>query len=107
MKNRCTDVYRASFTGLRMHAFGFDKVTHWNAEIEIYQARVLPELWRARPMIKHGAHVWEHFDRYALMSIINSDFVGVVKPWRAWNLKGQPIVDRHLNFHVENGLKTD
>lgn len=84
MKRRNTNTFRAKFTGLRTHAFGIAQTINWTPEIVIYQARVSPELWRARPLMKHGNHIWEAAAAAQLMDLITSDFVGTIKPWTEW-----------------------
>jgi hypothetical protein len=85
MKKRNTNTYRATFTGLRGHAFGVPTVFDWKPEIVIYQARVSPELWRARPQMKRLGHTWESSSAEGLMQVITADFVGILKPWTEWD----------------------
>lgn len=96
MKTRNTNTYRATLNGLRGHAFGVPTVFEWKPEIEIYQARVSPELWRARPQMKRLGHTWEGSSAEGLMQIITADFVGLLKPWTEWTRTGACVgpVDR-------------
>lgn len=84
MNRKNLTTYRARFTGLKLNAFGFDQVVDFGDEIEVYQARANPELWKARPTFTRGGHTWEASSAEALMDIITRDFVGIVKPWRVW-----------------------
>jgi hypothetical protein len=75
-----------------MHRFGFDAVLDFVADVEIYQARVSPELWRARPTFEKGAHKWEAGSAAALMALIESDFETTIKPFRPWrNAEAAPV----------------
>ena len=91
MKNRNKTTYRATFSQLRLHAFGIDQTIDYTGEIEIYQARVSPEIWRARPTFRHGDHDWEAPSAERLMELIAADFEHVCKPWRAWIVDAQQI----------------
>jgi hypothetical protein len=82
MSYRNNDVYQAEFTGLRLTAFGIDQVVDWAGIVTVYQHRVSPEQWRARPVFSKGAHKWEAESADALMNLISADFVGVIRPWR-------------------------
>ena len=84
MPKRNLTTYRGRFSGIRMHAFGIPQTLDFVADIEIYQARVSPELWRARPKFEKGDHKWEACSAEALMCIIESDFVHHLKPFRIW-----------------------
>lgn len=88
MKTRNTNTFRAQFTGLRGHAFGVPTVFDWTPEIEIYQARVSPELWRARPQMKRLGHTWEAGSAEGLMEVVTNDFVALTKPWSEWTRTG-------------------
>lgn len=92
MPRRNPDVYRATLTQLKLDAFGIAQTIDYTGEVEIYQARVSPELWRARPMFKHGSHNWEASSAEALMKLITSDFAGVVRPWRLYARDGTTIM---------------
>lgn len=84
MSDRNHTTYRAKFSTLRMHAFGIEQEIGWDATVEIYQARVSPELWRARPNFDRNGHKWEAASAESLMEKISRDFVTVVMPWREW-----------------------
>ena len=103
MKRRNQDVYRGTFTGLRLHAFGIDQTNDWSGEVEIYQARVSPELWRARPMFRHGSHNWEAPSAEQLMTIITNDFVGTVKPWWRYTVDGAQVMRPSLLRRGKSG----
>ncbi len=105
MKTRNTNTYRATFTGLRGQAFGMPITFDWTPTITIYQARVSPELWRARPQMQRAGHVWEASSAIRLMQLITGDFARVVKPWTEWNRADQCIgeVDRTKLLEGSNG----
>jgi hypothetical protein len=92
MKTRNTNTFRATLSGLKGDAFGVATIFDWTPEIVIYQARISPELWRARPQMKRLGHTWESSSAEALMDIINSDFVRIVKPWGEWTRNGWLVV---------------
>lgn len=81
LHKRNLTTYRAKFSTLRMHAFGIAQEIGWDATVEIYQARVSPELWRARPHFNRAGHAWEAGSAETLMEKISKDFVRVVQPW--------------------------
>lgn len=74
-------VYRCSFSKLRMHAFGKDQVLAYKGEVEIYQARDSPELWKARPHFETGRHKWEAATAKDLAAIIQDDFEFQTTHW--------------------------
>jgi hypothetical protein len=84
MSQRNRTTYRAELSQLRLQAFGVDQIIELRQTIEIYQARVSPELWRARPSLSRGLHKWEAASADALMKIITDDFVELVDPWTEW-----------------------
>lgn len=96
MKTRNTNTFRATLTGLKGSAFGLSHVFDWVPTIEIYQARVSPELWRARPTMARQGHCWEASSAKELMTIITDDFVGLTKPWTEWTNRGECI--RHVSI---------
>jgi hypothetical protein len=96
MKTRNTNTFRATLTGLKGSAFGLSHVFDWAPTIEIYQARVSPELWRSRPNLQRQGHVWESSSAIELMRLITADFVGLTKPWTEWTSKGECI--RHVSI---------
>ncbi len=73
-------IYRARFSGLRVHLFSTDQVVACEMEIEIYQARVSPEKWRARPQSRHTAQWWAGSAEH-LMEMIPSYFERTIEPW--------------------------
>lgn len=81
MKHRDKSIYSARLSGLRFHAFGYDRIAPYEADIEIYQARSNPEVWRARPFFKHAQHVWEAGSKQALMELVEADFAEKLTPW--------------------------
>lgn len=83
-KRRNKTIYRAQFGRLKLNAFGIANTIDWSGAVELYQARVSPELWRARPNFTHGAHKWEASSADGLMRIIEADFEETIKPWRPW-----------------------
>jgi hypothetical protein len=83
-KRRNQTIYRGRFRWLRLNAFGINNKIDWTGDIELYQARVSPELWRARPNFRHGSHVWEASSAELLMAIIEGDFNEEIKPFRKW-----------------------
>lgn len=97
MKHRDTNVYRARFRNLKLIAFGIDQTLQYEADIDIYQARVEPQLWRARPTFQHSKHVWEAASPAGLQSIIEDDFEYQLSPWslvQAAPLKPKPTLRR-------------
>ena len=91
MKARNRTTYRATLSQMRMHAFGMAQVLDYTETVEIYQARVSPELWRARPTFSHGDHKWEASSADALIEIITADFEQVYRPWKPWEADAQLI----------------
>ena len=106
MKTRNRTTYRATLSQMRMHAFGMEQVLDYTETIEIYQARVSPELWRARPTFSHGNHNWEAASADALMEIITADFEQVYRPWKAWEWDAQMIRRPSLVKSPETGVKS-
>lgn len=80
--------YTARFSRLRLHAFGIQQVLEYETEVEIYQARVSPELWRARPVFSKGGHKWEAASAELLMDLIAADFEEQKKSWKPWQNAG-------------------
>jgi hypothetical protein len=78
LKNWAT--YRATYTGLRVHAFGIESVLNTPLDLEIYQARVSPELWLVRPSSRHTAQ-WRARSAEDLMETVASFFEECIKPW--------------------------
>ena len=87
MPRRNPTIYHARLSKLKATAFGIDQILPWETEIQIYQARVSPELWRARPMMQHAQHKWEAASAEALMFLITQDFIDLIEPWKDWNSK--------------------
>lgn len=81
MKTRNPAIWKARFSRMRMHAFGLEQVLDYETDVEIYQARVSPEVWRARPTFSHGRHYWEGNTAEDLMVKIRDDFEVVIRPW--------------------------
>lgn len=84
MKTRNQTLYVAMFSKLKLDAFGIRNVLDYTTEVEIYQARMSPELWRGRPMFKGGGHKWEASSAEALMEIISADFQVTLRPWKEY-----------------------
>jgi hypothetical protein len=84
MKTRNQTLYIAMFSKLKLDAFGIRNVLDYTTEVEIYQARVSPELWRGRPMFKRLAHKWEAASAEALMELISADFEVTLRPWKEY-----------------------
>ena len=78
---RNTTVYRCKFSKLRMHAFGKEQTLAYKGEVEIYQARDSPELWKARPHFETGRHKWEASSAKELAAIIQDDFEFQLTHW--------------------------
>lgn len=74
-------LYRATFSGLIMTAFGKEQTLKYRAEIEMYQARDCPEVWRTRPAMETGRHKWEASTPADLAKILQSDFVTRETAW--------------------------
>jgi hypothetical protein len=107
MKHRNKTVYRAILSGLKGEAFGVPHTFQWIPEIEIYQARVSPELWRARPNFQRIGHTWEAGTAEALMNMVTRDFVDVIKPWRAFDPDGAIVLRPSLVSPAKDaGTKT-
>ena len=77
-KNRKT--YRARFAGLRIRAFGIEQTLTGDLELEIYQARVSPELWLVRPEARHFPD-WRARSAEELMANIPEWFEMQLSPW--------------------------
>jgi len=78
LKNLTT--YHATFGKLRVHAFGIESVLDQVFQLEIYQARVKPELWLVRPSSRHTAQ-WRARSAEDLMETVASFFEECIKPW--------------------------
>lgn len=103
MPKRNQTLYRATLTRLRLNAFGIDQTIDYTGEVEIYQARVSPELWRARPMFRHGSHDWEASSAEGLMQLITGDFESIVKPWRPYTADGAQLMRPSLLARDKSG----
>ncbi len=79
-KHKNLKTYRARFTGLHVHAFGLESVLAQEFDLEIYQARVSPELWLCRPQSRHTAQ-WRARSANDLMRTIESYFEVCLTPW--------------------------
>ena len=93
MNHRDRTTYLGRFANLKLDAFGIKQTLQYEADVEIYQARANPELWRARPTFSRHEHKWEASSADELMVIITRDFERVIKPWKAWEYVG-PRTDR-------------
>lgn len=76
-----TTTYRAKFRDLIITVFGKEQVLKWTPEIEMFQYRDSPELWRARPGALTGRFKWEASTPAELARIIESDFVERETNW--------------------------
>jgi hypothetical protein len=74
------DTYKARFTNLRIHVFGIEQVLGGEFVLEIYQARVSPELWLCRPSSRHTAQ-WKARSAEDLMRTIESYFETCLQSW--------------------------
>jgi hypothetical protein len=83
--------YKATFSKLRMHAFGKEQTLAYKGEVEIYQARDNPELWRARPAFETGRHKWEAPTAKALAAVIQDDFEFQLTHWIAQRGSGPAL----------------
>lgn len=91
--------YKAEFSGLRMHAFGKDQTLAYKGEVEIYQARDNPELWRAHPHFENGRHKWEATSARDLAAIIQDDFEFQLTDW-VIHPGGIVVASRHKPLNV-------
>jgi hypothetical protein len=97
MKTKNPDTYRARFSKLRIHAFGKEQTLAGDFEIEIYQARVSPELWlaktpdtysgrfsrvRMKPASKLVEKEWRAASAERLMEHIATYFEQCIEPWQ-------------------------
>lgn len=82
MKKREQTTYSGVFQNLKLTAFGIHQVLNYECTVEIYQARVNPELWRARPMFARNKHKWEAGTAEDLMALIRQDFERQLGEWR-------------------------
>lgn len=76
-----TTTYRAKFRDLIITVFSKEQILKWTPEIEIFQYRDSPELWRARPGALTGRFKWEASTPAELARIIESDFVARETDW--------------------------
>jgi hypothetical protein len=98
-------IYRGRFSGLKLNAFGIATTVPWLADIEIYQARVSPQLWRARPYMKHAAHAWQSKTLAGLMEIIGRDFEEVIKPFKVWRPSAAPLTCTSVQEYLRRERK--
>lgn len=87
MPRKNPTVYRAKFRDVKIEAFGTDQIVLWAPEIEVYQARVSPELWCSRPAGVLHRKPWQATSAEGLMALIEQCFVTVVEPWREIDLR--------------------
>lgn len=97
MHNNTT--YRGRFAKFKLTAFGIKQTLNYTTDIELYQARSCPELWRARPHFQNGSHKWEASSPDELASIISADFEQMLEPFRVYRYTG-PRLDRPMNKKV-------
>jgi hypothetical protein len=81
MNRKNLNTYRARFSQLRLQAFGINQILDCEVDIEIYQHRCDPELWKARPTLKRLNHTWEATSAETLMQLIEHDFEKCIVPW--------------------------
>jgi hypothetical protein len=81
-------VYRATFNGLILTAFGKEQTLAFRQEIEMYQSSSSPERWSARPMMQTGRHKWEAASPAELAKILESDFVRRENDWIPYRSSG-------------------
>lgn len=82
MKAKNPDTYRARFAQLRIDAWGKEQMLDMTLDVEIYQARVLPELWLPRlPAFKPLENEWRAGSAEALMQHIATYFGECIEPW--------------------------
>jgi hypothetical protein len=97
MKTKNETVFRGRFSRLKLSAWGFQQVIAWESEIEIYQARISPELWKAKPMMTSGNHGWEASTAQDLMAMVTGDFEDCLAAWTAYpagRVKPKPSLRR-------------
>lgn len=97
MHNNTT--YSGRFARMKMKAFGIEQVLKFETEIELYQARSCPELWRARPHFENGLHKWEASSADELAAIVAADFEQMLSPFRVKRYTG-PRLDRPMKKNV-------
>lgn len=88
MQRRNNYTYIATFRNLKLTAFGIDQVIEYTGQIEIYQARCSPELWRTRPTFTRSGHKWEASSAEDLQALIAADFEEQVMPWEVFSHQG-------------------
>ncbi len=91
------NVYRARFANLRVSAFGHDQVLACEMEMLVYQSRVSPPRWKARPEHRQWATLHAgHAD--SVMEAISSYFERCIEPWHLVGLPaaGCPDATREL-----------
>ena len=86
-RTRNPHVYRARFAGLRVHAFGRDQILPGGMTVEVYQSRISPPRWSARPQHRQWAGL-KPGDAARAMEEVSSYFDSCIEPW---HLVGLPV----------------
>ncbi len=73
--------YRATFDGLHIRQFGIEKPLAGPFHLEVYQARVSPELWLVRPEDVHFPRTWKARSAKELMQGVETWFDSQPEPW--------------------------
>jgi hypothetical protein len=68
-------IYTGTFHGLKLKAWGIDRVIPESFAISIYQVHYRPEHWAARPQLTRQGHQWSGPSAESVMAIVKSDFV--------------------------------
>lgn len=83
MRTKNPNTYRARFARLRVHAFGKEQTLDLNLDVEIYQARLSPELWLPRlPAFRPLENEWRAGSAELLMEHISTYFEECIEPWQ-------------------------
>ncbi len=97
------NIYRARFDRLRVHVFGRDQILPGELVVEVYQSRVQPARWKARPESRHTAN-WQAGYADVLMEMIASYFDRCIEPWHLDGIPDQafPDVTRDLPRRLQS-----
>lgn len=74
-------IFRATFSDFLISAFGKVQQMKWTGEVEMYQARDSPALWRARPYIGQGTDSFHASSPVELAKVLEQHFVQRTTRW--------------------------
>lgn len=79
-------VYVGKFRGLRVVAFGRSQTLAVDMEIQVYQEKASPALWRSRNAVEPGTLAWSGGTPESVMDQIAAAFERCVDKWQPWHV---------------------